>query len=198
MGMWKSRVIVLAACTAMVSGCAPAGQGQGAGASSGAPSSTALDEVQILALAKEVADCIRKNGLPGFPDPYFENGNLTLPPVDASVEQQGQALLDGVCHEQWQRLEEAQPDQKGDERKEREAPHPMSPEEQAKLKDFTNCLREHGMPTMPDPDENGQYHLGAAGFPEGLGKGNRPEDATFMDALKACESFNVPGSGFTN
>ncbi len=53
------------------------------------------------------------------------------------------------------------------------------------------------MANMPDPDENGQYHLGAAGYPDGLGKGTRPEDATFRDALQACEPFHVPGSGFT-
>lgn len=192
------RVVALAASAALVGGCGPAGQGQGPGGGSSQPSSTGMSEVQILALAKEVADCIRKNGLPGFPDPYFENGELKLPPVDATVEQQGQALLDGTCHEQWQRLEEVLPDQKGDEQKEREEPHPLSAEELEKLKDFTNCLREHGMTNLPDPDENGQYHLRAAGYPEGLGKGNRPEDATFRDALDACESLHVPGSGFTN
>ncbi|MFL6144220.1 MAG: hypothetical protein ACJ72N_20440 [Labedaea sp.] len=157
-----------------------------------------MSEVQILALGKEVADCLRKNGLPGFPDPYFENGELKLPPVDATVEQQGQSLLDGTCHELWQRLEAALPNQNGGEREQKEAPHPMSAEEVEKLKDFTKCLREHGLPNMPDADENGQYHLGAAGFPEGIGKGNRPEDAAFLDALKACDSFHVPGAGFAN
>ena len=196
--MWKSTVVAVAACTALVSGCGPAGQGQNQDGGTSSPSSAAASEVQILALAKEVADCIRKNGLPGFPDPYFENGELKLPPVDSTVEQQGQALLDGTCHEQWQRLQEVLPNQKGSEREEKEAPHPLSAEEMERLKDFTKCLREHGMPTMPDPDESGQYHLGAAGYPEGLGKGNRPEDKTFLDALQACEPFHVPGSGFTN
>src|SRR6266508_5153934 len=113
--MWKSRVVALAASAALVSGCTPAGQGQSPSGSSTAPSSSGLSEVQILALAKEVADCLRGNGLPGFPDPYFENGELKLPPVDSTVEQQGQALLDGTCHEQWARLQEVLPNQKGGE-----------------------------------------------------------------------------------
>jgi hypothetical protein len=198
MGMWKSRVVVVVASAVLASGCAASGQGQGQAGTSSAPSSTGASEVQILALAKEVTDCIRSNGLPGFPDPYFENGELKLPPVDSTVEQQGQALLDGTCHEQWQRLEALLPNQKGGEREQKEAPHPMSAEDLEKLKDFTKCLREHGMPNLPDPDENGTYHLGAAGYPEHLGKGDRPEDATFRDALQACEPFRVDGSGFQN
>jgi hypothetical protein len=197
--MWKLRVAVpLVAVLAGVSACGGAGQGQGSGATSSPPSSAAMSEVQILALAKEVADCIRRNGLPGFPDPYFEGGELKLPPVDSTVEQQGQALLDGVCHDVWQRLEAVLPNQNGGEREEKEAPHQMSGEELEKLKDFTNCLREHGMPNMPDPDESGQYHLGAAGYPAGLGKGETPQDVAFRGALEACEQFAVPGSGFQN
>lgn len=157
-----------------------------------------MSEVQILALAKEVVDCIRKNGLPGFPDPYFENGELKLPPVDSTVEQQGQALLDGTCHEQWQRLQEVMPNQKGEERQEKEAPRAMTPEDLEKLKDFTKCMREHGMTNMPDPDENGQYHLGAAGYPPGMGKGETAQDKAFRDALQACEPLHVPGMGFQN
>jgi hypothetical protein len=193
--MWKSRLVVLAACAATVSGCAAAGQGAGAGAPPS--SSAAQSDVQILALAKDTADCIRKNGLPGFPDPYFENGELKLPPVDSTVEQQGQALLDGVCHEQWQRLQDAVPNLKGGDREQREAPHPMSADEQEQLKKFTQCLRDNGLPNMPDPDENGQYHLGAAGFPQGVGKGDSPQDVAFRAALDKCKEFAVSGSGFT-
>src|SRR5262245_43183656 len=126
--MWKSRVVVVVAASAVLaSGCSAAGQGQ-TGTSS-PPSSTGASEVQILAMAKEVADWLRKNGLPGFPDPYFENGELKLPPVDSTVEQQGQALLDGTCHDPWQRLQAVLPNQKGGEREQKEAPHPMSAEE---------------------------------------------------------------------
>jgi hypothetical protein len=198
--MWKSRVIVMVAGLAVLTGCSKAGGNTGSGTTSSAPSSAAMSEVEILALAKEVMQCVRNNGLPGAPDPYFENGELKLPPVDESVEQQGQAILEGACNEIWQRLQAVLPEAKGGggERQEREAPHALTPEELEKLKEFTNCLREHGMTKLGDPDGNGQYHLGASGYPEGLGKGERPEDKTFRDALDACEQFHVNGSGFEN
>lgn len=197
--MWKSRVIVVVAGLAVLTGCSKTGGNTGSGSTSSVPSSTAMSEVEILALAKEVMQCVRNNGLPGAPDPYFENGELKLPPVDASVEQRGQEILEGACSEIWQRLQAVLPEAKGGgERQEREAPHALTPEDLEKLKDFTNCLREHGMTKLGDPDGNGQYHLGASGYPEGLGKGDRPEDKTFQDALQACEQFHVPGSGFEN
>ena len=154
--------------------------------------------MQVLALAKEVAQCVRNNGLPGFPDPYFDNGELKLPPVDSNVEQQGQALLDGVCREVWQRLEAVLPDKQQEGPAADEPRLRMSAEDLEKLKRFTECVRGHGIPNWPDADETGEYHLGSAGLPEGLGKGERPIDATFRDALKACDEFSVPGMGFTN
>ena len=191
---------MLVAGLAVLTGCSKAGGNTGSGGTSSAPSSAAMSEVEILALAKEVMQCVRNNGLPGAPDPYFEDGRLKLPPVDASVEQRGQEILEGACNEIWQRLQAVLPDEKGGggERKEAEAPHPLTPEELEKLKDFTNCLREHGMTKLGDPDGNGQYHLGASGYPEGLGKGERPEDKIFRDALQACEQLHVNGSGFEN
>ena len=176
-----------------VAGCRPGRQ-----AESSPPTTTGASEVQILALAKEVAQCIRNNGLPGFPDPYFDNGRLELPPVDANVEQQGQAALEGPCRELWQRLEAMLPEQQQDRQPAKEAPGPMSAEDLQKLKQFTECMRGHGLPNWPDPDGNGQYHLGAAGLPPGLGKQERPVDATFRDALRECEQFSVPGMGFEN
>jgi hypothetical protein len=193
--LWLAIVPSTAALTALA-GCM-----SGSSTEAAAPSTTtsgAMSEVQILALAKEVAQCIRNNGLPGFPDPYFENGQLELPPVDANVEQQGQALLEGACRDSWQRLEAALPEQKQDAQPKEEQRRPMTAEDLEKLKQFTECMRANGFATWPDPDETGTYHLGGAGLPAGLGKGERPEDATFRTALEACHQFEVPGMGFTN
>jgi len=192
----RSTIVLLAAALATlatVAGCASGGR-----AGTAAPTTTALSEVEILALGKEVAQCVRNNGLPGFPDPYFDNGQLKLPPVDANVEQQGQAALEGPCQEQWQRLEAVLPEQQQGRRAGEEPRGPMAAEDLDKLKQFTECMRQHGLPSWPDPDDTGEYHLGAAGLPEGLGKGERPVDATFRDALHTCDQFSVPGMGMAN
>lgn len=192
--MRKSRLSVIAlAALAAVVGCSPAKP------SETAPTSpSAASEVQVLALAKELADCVRANGLPGFPDPYFENGELKLPPVDANVEQQGQEIIEGPCRDTWQRLEAALPEQQQDAAPSKEQPGPMSAEDLESLKQWTECARRNGFPNWPDPDENGQYHLGSVGLPAGLGKGDRPEDATFRNVLERCQEFAVQGMGFTN
>ena len=158
------------------------------------PSPTALTEVQILALGKEVAACIRQNGLPGFPDPYYQDGRLELPPVDSTMEEQAKAAVEGPCRALWTRLEAVLEDQNGQQRDD-EARGPMSADDLAKLRRYTQCMRDHGLPTWPDPDATGFYHVDGTGLPEGLGKGERPIDATFRDALTACEPYAVPGMG---
>jgi hypothetical protein len=188
---WQSTIVLVGVALAVVAGCATGG-----GTGPAPPSATALSEVQILALGKEVAQCVRNNGLPGFPDPYFDNGQLKLPPVDANVEQQGQAALDGPCREKWQQLEAALPQKQA--RPSQEPRGPMSAEDLEKLKQFTDCMRQHAFPNWPDPDPTGEYHLASTGLPEGLGKGQRPEDATFRNGLQTCEPFSVPGMGFAN
>jgi hypothetical protein len=183
--------VTAAVALAVLAGCSP-------GTPTAAPPSTSstASEVEILALGKEVAQCIRDNGLPGFPDPFFEDGKLELPPVDSNVEQQGQAILEGPCRDQWQRLEQLLPEEgSGDEEQKEGERQPMGEEDLAKLREYAKCVREHGFPTWPDPDPTGFFNLVDANVPEGIGKGDRPEDATFRDALDACEQFSVPGMG---
>src|SRR5689334_21202141 len=130
----RSRTVAVLAGLAVVAGCAPGGNAGGSPPST----SSAPSEVQILALAKEVAQCVRSNGLPGFPDPYFDNGELKLPPVDDNVKQQGQAALDGPCKDKWQQLQAMLPNQQGGARESREVPTPMAPADLDKLKQFTD------------------------------------------------------------
>jgi hypothetical protein len=183
------KFVTAAAALAVLAGCTP-----GTATSSPPSTSSTASEVEILALAKEVAQCIRDNGLPGLPDPYFEDGKLTLPPVDSTVQEQGEAILQGPCRDQWQRLQEVLPQE--EQRNEKDEPRqPMGEEDLAKLREYAKCVREHGFPKWPDPDPSGFFDLKDAGVPEGLGKNDRPEDAAFRDALTACEQFSVPGMG---
>jgi hypothetical protein len=61
----------------------------------------------------------------------------------------------------------------------------MSAGDLEKLSQYTDCMRQNGFPSWPDPDPTGEYRMVSAGPPEGLGKGERPEDATFRDAMRA-------------
>jgi hypothetical protein len=69
----------------------------------------------------------------------------------------------------------------------------VSAENQERLRAYTACIREHGMPDWPDADPTGRYLLPAS-YPEGLGKGDRAIDRTFQAALAACERLAVEGT----
>ena len=90
------------------------------------------------------------------------------------------------------------PDQNQDARPAEEPRGPMAAEDLEKVKQWAGCARQNGFPNWPDPDETGQFHLGGAGLPPGLGKGERPEDATFRTVLETCRPYEVQGMGFTN
>src|SRR5688572_15800328 len=72
------RMMIRGALTALVlAGLAACGSGGEGGGPSTAPST--MSDAEILAIGKQVAECIRANGVPDFPDPYVEKGKLKLP-----------------------------------------------------------------------------------------------------------------------
>jgi hypothetical protein len=58
---WQSMTVLLGVALTVVAGCT-----SGDATEPATPTTTAMSEVQILALGKEVAQCVRDNGLPGF------------------------------------------------------------------------------------------------------------------------------------
>ncbi|WP_242890669.1 hypothetical protein [Actinomadura litoris] len=68
-------------------------------------------------------------------------------------------------------------------------PPKPKPEEIAKQRAFSKCMREHGVPRFPDPDPNGGILLKA-----GKGTGLDPQSPAFKDAEKACRKY-APGEG---
>jgi hypothetical protein len=50
-----------------------------------------------------------------------------------------------------------------------------------KLRTFAKCIREHGVPNFPDPDEDGNFDL-----PDGM------DDAALRDAQTACKQYAPP------
>jgi hypothetical protein len=68
------------------------------------------------------------------------------------------------------------------------APPSLSPEQEEQLRQFTQCMRDHGV-DMPDPDPtSGGVRISGSGAP-----GNRPDDPTFKAAQDACAD-KLPGA----
>jgi len=117
--------------------------------------------------ARAYAQCIRDNGVPDFPDPDA-NGQLRGPaheqqdnPTFQAAQEKCRALAPGSEH------------QKSD---------PATVEQ---LRQFSQCMRDHGLPDYPDPDANGQLR----------GVGHEQQDTpTFRAAMQACRQ-KLPGGG---
>ena len=118
--------------------------------------------------------CMRRNGLPDFPDPQRTGGGTSLPfdpsvPAFKDAQRTCRRLLpsggNSSPQEQTQQLQEAL--------------------------DYAACMRENGVPRFPDPKASG----GGIEWGElGARVGVDPESPQFKAAEDACEDV-APGAG---
>lgn len=159
-----------------VVGCGTADNGNGV-ATAGGPATTSSakpgGQTEKDALL-EFAKCMRRNGVPDFPDPEFGDGggvSLNLPEgvdkhkVDAAQEKCKQYMPNGG---------EAQ---KAD------------PQVVEQLRKYSQCMRENGVPNFPDPTDQGlQIDNDKLGM--------NPDDPRFKTADQACAKLMpAPPSG---
>ncbi|HZN78040.1 MAG TPA: hypothetical protein VFC00_41045 [Micromonosporaceae bacterium] len=163
------------------------------GSPGAAPSADA--RAQLRATTNELVQCVRSNGAPDLPDPVFDEQGLPQFPenTDPGNNPKVQAAIEGPCRPIAERLDAMIGEAQGD-RQEEQRPI-MSAEDQAKLRQYAQCMRDNGMPDWPDADPTGRFLLPSS-YPEGLGKGDRPMDRTFLAALAACEPLSVEGTSF--
>jgi hypothetical protein len=145
----------LAALSLLVTAC---------GSSSSNEPSSSADRGQALAFAK----CMRANGVPNFPDP------------DAS------GRFRGVGHEaegdpKFQAAQEACRDLAPGGEHERLG----DPAFVAQMREFSQCMRENGLPDFPDPDAQGRLR----------GPGHEQQnDPQYQAAFETCRG-KLPGGG---
>jgi hypothetical protein len=125
--------------------------------------------------------CMRKHGVPTFPDPDSSGHIKITSGVDGSGHKTGVDTNSPQFRKAQQACRKLQP--KGG----RPSPQQQARERQAMLK-FSQCMRSHGVPKFPDPqfDPNG-------GSKMTIGKDVNPNSPEFKAAQKACQKL-VPGS----
>ncbi|WP_461005595.1 hypothetical protein [Streptomyces capparidis] len=138
------------------------------GADAGGPSASGPAS-RSLAYAR----CMRENGVPQFPDPD-EGGRLKLGP-GSGIDPKSQAFADAqdACRD-------LAPQGGGG---------PGGSLDSAKVAEWSECIRENGVPEFTDPQVNGgsmEIDLGALGI--------GPEDDRFQKAMDACQD-KWPGGG---
>jgi hypothetical protein len=151
----------------MVGACSDSPSGRKAGAS-GASSSTRADGKQNKAVA--YVECLRKNGLPNFPEPGA-NGTIMIDPnsgLDANSAEFKKA--EAACRSFAPKGRKLAPPPGG-------GPDPSK---------YVECMREKGVAKFPDADAHGMLD------PES--KGIDTNTPAFKAAHKACLKF-LPAGG---
>jgi hypothetical protein len=170
-GSWRARsaglLVALAVLALGVAGCGDSSDSSSSGsAASGGGSSDSTKLVQY-------AQCMRKNGVPSFPDPV--NGQLNLQvtpggPLDPSSPQ-------------WKAAQQAC---KSLEPPGLQSGSAQSNQQQSQALKFAACMRKNGVPNFPDPQlEGGGFIVG-----EGVDS-NSPQ---FQSALTACRKLQPGGA----
>jgi hypothetical protein len=164
---WGLLLAALAALAVGVAGCGGSSSNSGSASGSGGGSSDSTKLVQY-------AECMRKNGVPGFPDPVNGEFNLQVTPGGA---------LDPTSP-QWKAAQQAckslQPPglQSGS---------AQNNQQQSQALKFATCMRENGVPDFPDPQNQGGGFI--------VGEGVDPNSPQFQSALAACRKLQPGGVG---
>ncbi|HLN71213.1 MAG TPA: hypothetical protein VK280_28585 [Streptosporangiaceae bacterium] len=188
-GLRRAGALAVAAAVAMLAaGCGVVHISLGGGSASS--SASAPTYAQVLALAQ----CMRSNGVPDFPDPSA-SGGYTLT-SNGSIEGAGGTSIDinssraqaayGDCRHvlpgapSISRLEQLeQLEQQEQQRQERALPM---------LLKYSQCMRSHGVPDFPD---FGQSNPSPA---PGNGGAINPSSPQFQAASTACQHLLPPGA----
>jgi hypothetical protein len=156
-GNWLARRLVLALLVVPLLVLAACGQNNPNGA---AP----VDKAEA---ARAYAQCIRDNGVPDFPDPDA-NGELRGPAHEQQDNPKFQA-----AQEKCRNLAPGGEHQRSD---------PATVEQ---MRQFSQCMRDNGLPDYPDPDPDGRVR----------GVGHEQQDnPTFRAAMQTCRQ-KLPGGG---
>jgi hypothetical protein len=168
-GSWRTRsaglLVALAVLALGVAGCG--GSSGGSGSAPAASGGGGSDSTKLV----QYAQCMRKNGVPGFPDPVNGEFNLQVTPGGA---------LD-PSSPQWKAAQQAC--------KSLEPPglqpgSAQSNQQQSQALKFAACMRENGVPNFPDPQAQGGGLI--------VGEGVDPDSPQFQSAMAACRKL-LPG-----
>lgn len=116
-----------------------------------------------------VVQCLRAHGVPNFPDPVYDPS-------------------DGRWHYADYRQAIPQRSQQACQHLDPSAVSPSPPVPQAQFTELVRlaqCIRQHGLPTWPDPNPQGQFRLP----PSQLAK-----SPLSVNAVKACQRY-IPNGG---
>ena len=162
----RSLAAALAAAALLLAGCSG-----GPGAASPSPTSSATHANQAAAMLA-VSRCMRGHGYPNFPDPVQQpDGRWDWPPVVDHLS------VSTACDDLVRQAKSAS--RQTDRKK-------VDAATLAKLRQYAQCMREHGVADWPDPNDVGAFKVPARLQP-------RSAEALWGPADRQCQRFVPPG-----
>jgi hypothetical protein len=164
----RSPAAVLVAAALLLAGCSG---GPGGPTSSSSPSASAHVNAQAAMLA--VSRCMRAHGYPSFPDPVQgPDGQWDWPPVVDHLS------VSTACDQLVRQAKAA--NRQND-------PQKVDAATLGKLRQYAQCMRQHGVPDWPDPTGIGSFKLPPRLQP-------RSAESLWRDADSQCHQF-IPAKG---
>jgi hypothetical protein len=155
---------VAGACVVIAAGCGSGGHATGHASASPGHS---MSGAQVRATARELAQCIRRHGVPNFPDPVYNDRTDSWELAPGTAKPPRSAM--DACRSIASRLPS------------KDKHPPVTAADMAKLRQLAVCMRRHGLPDWPDPDADGAFAL-----PSRLRQ--RPKEA-MRTQLQACGQY---------
>ena len=173
--MLLRKLIVGAACALLLVGLAGCGAsgGQHPSASTAAGQGGSVQQ-QARSIWEAYVQCARTHGAPNFPDVQVDDQGRAQPSGQLPPAQFKQLSLrvEGACGAILRRLPASTTAEK-----------PITTTDLQHLRQFAACLRQHGIPTWPDPKPDGTFPLRGTAL-EAEGKSPR-----FLTASRACQQY---------
>lgn len=164
--------LVLAASLALA-GCGIAG-----GVHAAASASPSTSDAQVLAIGRQYSQCVRDHGVAGFPDPVVDNGQISMPAATAGGPDPKQMLQNNP---QAQDACQAILDSLPASAKRNQLTY--SAADLQKLRQFAQCIRQHGIPEWPDPKPDGTFPI------RGTALGSEGKSPRMIAAAQACSQY---------
>jgi hypothetical protein len=129
------------ALASLLTGCGGPG---GKATDAASPTAGASTSHDVATLWRQYAQCLRQHGAPNYPDPVQGTDGSWGPPLNAP---RPPRTAINACRSSGGNLKaQMQREQR-----------PLTAAEVGKLRQFAQCLRQHGLPDWPDPKADGSF-----------------------------------------
>jgi hypothetical protein len=169
---WRAERVLPVAAAALAAGLLAAGCGGSPSTpSSNKPTGGSQAGSQAIAYSR----CMRSHGVPSFPDPTISRSGGH---VGIGLSIPASASGSPAFKTAQQACEKLAPGGEGGSR----GAAPITAQQHTEIVQFAACMRSHGVPDFPDPDDTGTFHL----------VGINTNAPAFTAAINKCQVNGMP------